>query len=200
MQKTIQQLSTALIVLTLCVAPGELLAAIYKTTDKDGNIIFTDIPPQDQSGELEVSEHSSYAPPPMPSEAPAPQNTTADAPEEEEAETEVTSYTSLKIISPEDDQAVRENAGNVTISVAAEPGVDTGQGHRIEVLVDGQVAASGAASSVSLENVDRGTHVVTAQVVDADGNILIVAEPITFHMLRYSALLNRKPTPSANGS
>ncbi len=190
MQNALKTLSTTLLIAAVCAVPGELSAAIYKTTDKDGNIIFTDIPPKDQSGEIEVSEHSSYAPPPTPTTAPPAQ---ADAEEDEEAEEEVTVYTALQITSPADDEPVRENAGNVTIVVKAEPMVDAGQGHRIEVLIDGQVAGSGAATSISLSNVDRGTHVVTAQVVDADGNILIAAEPITFHMLRYSALMQRRP-------
>ena len=86
----------------------------------------------------------------------------------------------------------------MTIVVAAEPTIDTSQGHSIEVLIDGQVAGSGAATSIALNNVDRGTHVITAQVVDAEGNVLIAAEPVTFHMLRYSALMQRPDRPATN--
>ncbi len=189
MHNALKTLSAALLMTALCALPGTLSAAIYKTTDKDGNVVFTDIPPKDQSGEIEVSEHSSYAPPPAPTSAPAPEAET----QEEADETQTTVYTSLQITSPADDEPIRENAGNVTIVINAQPTVDAGQGHRIEVLIDGQVASTGAATSISLNNVDRGTHVVTAQVVDADGNILIAAEPVTFHMLRYSALMQRKP-------
>ena len=194
MHKTTRLLTATFLAGALISGSISVSAAIYKTTDKDGNVIFTDIPPQDQSGELEVSEHSSYTPPPAP--APAVEAAPAPITEEEEAEA-ATIYTSLQITTPEDDQAIRENAGNVTIVVKAEPALDTSQGHRVEVLVDGVVSGSGEQMSVLLNNLDRGTHVVIAQIVDADGNPLISAEPVTFHLLRYSALL-RPRQPGSN--
>ncbi len=166
-------------------------AAIYKTTDEDGNVVFTDVPPKDQSGEVDVTEQNVYTPPALPA-APA-QAVDPESADDEAAggEAVATTYEALSITSPADDEPVRENAGNVTIVVRATPALDTSQGHQLEILLDGLPASNGAAASVSLTNVDRGTHVVTARITDADGNVLIASQPVTFHMLRYSAL--RRP-------
>ncbi len=184
-----------ILVITLFAAlgGGNTMAAIYKTVDEDGNVVFTDVPPKDQGGEVDVTEQNVYVPPALP-DAPA-QQIGAAQPEgqAEEAAATTTTYEALSITSPTDDEPVRENAGNITIVVNATPAVDTSQGHQLEILLDGQLAGNAGASAVSLTNVDRGTHVVTARITDADGNVLIASQPITFHMLRYSALMRRTP-------
>ena len=50
--------------------------------------------------------------------------------------------------------------------------------------------ARGSQTSQSLSNVDRGTHTVSARVVDSNGTTLIDAAPVVFHMQRVSVSNN----------
>ena len=169
-----------LLLLALLTASTDVNAKIYKTVDAEGHVVFTDVPPKDDQQPVEVETHNTYTP------------ATPIAAPEAEPEPEVTdediapSYTSLRITAPSEDEPVRENAGNVTISVTNTPALDTSRGHTLQVLLDDIVMANGEGSSLSLTNVDRGTHSVIAQIVDAQGEIKITSEPVTFHMLRHS--------------
>lgn len=100
-------------------------------------------------------------------------------------------YDSLQVTSPKHDLAIRENSGNILISVSLSPELSSQHGHALEILMDGQVLANSGPTFIDLENVDRGTHNLTARVIDEQGRTLITSEPVSFHMLRYSANQNR---------
>jgi hypothetical protein len=86
---------------------------------------------------------------------------------------------------------VRENAGNVTIITQVDPELKTG--HRIRVLLDGAPEQEGPQTSFLLTNVDRGTHAVSAEIVDDSGNVLLASSASVFHLLRAVA---PRPTPA----
>lgn len=164
-----------------------LQAAIYKTVDKQGNVVYTDVPPEDGGAAMNIDRGNTYTP----AEAPADEATQFDA------MVEVTGYTELSITAPSHDQAVRENAGNLTVTVASAPALDPALGHQVQILLDGQKAATGG-TRVSLTNIDRGTHSLTARIIDANGEVLISSAPVTFHMLRYSRLMKKPAARTAN--
>lgn len=175
---------TALLI-TMLVSPSDAHARIYKTVDKDGNVVFTDVPPKDKSKAVEIDAANVYTPPP----AVAPKRTgsdqaTIDAEELEELEEPVGAYSRLQIVTPEADQAVRENAGNLNVVVSLSPPLVAS--HQVQILLDGNVLATNAGTTLRLSNVDRGTHVLTAQIVDTRGNTLITSDPTSFHMQRIS--------------
>jgi len=69
------------------------------------------------------------------------------------------------------------------------------------VLLDGQAqVALQEDTSVTLENVDRGSHTVQGQIIDVRGDVLMSSETISVHMHRQSVLApNRaQPTPKPN--
>lgn len=157
---------------------------IYRTVDADGNVVFTDIPPrEDEKGEqIIVTNPNSFTS----NDASGPRDewivegAEADQPDAEDEKP--FAYESLVIKSPEDDQAVRENAGNITIVAVAKPRMQTG--HTMRLLMDGQVVQEGPQSNFALQHVDRGTHAIATEIVDERGQILIRSESSTFHMLR----------------
>lgn len=161
-------------------AAGE--GRIYRTVDEHGNVVFTDIPPREDDDDAEqiiVETPNSFAP----EEAmPANQGQWIVEPDEEE-EVAPFSYDALEIVSPPNDEAVRENAGNVTIVGNISPGLRIG--HRVRLLMDGTVAQEGTQTSFSLSNVDRGTHTIALEIVDDAGVVLSRSPDSTFHMLRY---------------
>jgi len=142
---------------------------VYKTVDENGNIIFTD-KPSEEAEEIIIKDLETIDNP----------NPAKYKPSSKPAE-ETNTYNSIVISSPEDNAAIRSNNGNVTISVSLEPALRSS--HKIEIMMDGQNVGSG--TSVSLENVNRGTHSVTASVIDANGKN-IISTSSNFSLLRAS--------------
>jgi hypothetical protein len=158
---------------------------IYKTVDKYGNVVFTDVAPNDSSATVEVQPANSFPAPSSPRAA-------SRAPSPPPAQ-DLPGYEHIAITSPTNELAVRDNAGNLSVSVELDPGLNRAQGHELQLLMDGSPLSNAAGSSFALANVDRGTHRLLAQVVDADGKAIITSEPITFHMLRASQIKRGRP-------
>ena len=191
--------SLTLIALGMTLAVHADAQQIYKTVDKDGNVVFTDVPPRDGSDAVKLEKYNVYTPPtptPSPAADDGRQNRAADTAEDESAEQQAR-YDRISIIAPAHDESIRQNAGTVNVSVGISPKLHTSAGHRVQILLDGEVVADGASTNVVLENVDRGTHQIAAQVANANGDILAQSAPSTFHLLRYSVLLAPpRPSPS----
>ena len=163
-------------------------AEIYKIVDEDGNVVFTDIPPKDNPKSYEIKPSSSYQPPSTDIESPEDGQRGASfgpTAEELEAQNQIT-YTAIEFAFPAEDQAIRENSGTVTFSLRVDPAL---QGdHTIQFSVDGQVVQEAASTSFTVEHMDRGTHVVHAQILDTHGVVLASSNPRTFHLQRISVL------------
>ena len=169
-------------ILLVCTAATEAAESrIYRTVDEEGNVVFTDVPPrEDQTSEQIVVETANSF---LSEEAVGPQQQWLEA-EEGEAEESAFNYRSLVIVSPQDDEPVRENAGNLTVVAVASP--ELRRGHRMRVLVDGRLLQEGGQSDFTLENVDRGTHSLSTEIIDQSGIVLIRSESSSFHMLRFA--------------
>ncbi|MBS1220075.1 MAG: hypothetical protein H6R21_3208, partial [Proteobacteria bacterium] len=50
-------------------------------------------------------------------------------------------------------------------------------------------------SSVTLENLDRGSHTLQGQIVDARGEVLMSSETVTVHLHRQSVLAPQRAQP-----
>jgi len=125
---------------------------------------------------VNVQPINSYEPPP------SAQTPNASSP----APSSVPSYYSqLEVISPTEDETIRDNAGNVQIQVAISPPLRAD--HRLLLVLDGTQTDVEAVNGVfELSNVDRGTHTAGARAVDRQGNILIESNPATFNLMRVS--------------
>mgnify|MGYP001154509315 CR=1 FL=1 len=167
--------SVAFFTLLCCI--GNLQAEVYKRTNPDGSVEFTDVPSKQKDEAVELSPMSTFKAPPVRS---IPSTT---APKQDEPASD---YTSLAITDPADDTAIRSNSGDLSVSISLQPALKAD--HSLVLLVDDQPMGNYADGSVSLTNVDRGTHTLTAQVLDKDGKELIRATPVIVHLLRYSAI------------
>ena len=97
------------------------------------------------------------------------------------------SYTDAVIVSPANDTAVRNNAGNLTVRGQVSPSLESG--HRVQLLLDGvPQGAPRRTLEFSLENIDRGTHHLQVRIVDSGGKVLFAGAPSTVHLLRHSRL------------
>ena len=61
-------------------------------------------------------------------------------------------------------------------------------GHQYVLTLDGKEVYKGSQGSAILENVDRGTHVVSATVAARNGQSLISSAPVEFTLHRFTSL------------
>lgn len=172
--RLMQQMTTILLLLL----PFTTTAQIYKWTDANGETHFSDKAPDHAPGAEKIT---------IP-----PANTIA-TPIREKAPAQPSSrplakrYETLTITSPTNDQAIRANAGNIQISCQLQPPLKTKRKHQIQFKLDGRITPhSGTHCTLSLSNISRGTHTVSAEVIDADGTSLIQSPLIRFHLLRHN--------------
>ncbi|MGD8498502.1 MAG: DUF4124 domain-containing protein [Chromatiales bacterium] len=167
-----------LILLLATLALGAQATSVYRWVDENGNVVFSDEPPADrQSDQIEVPPANVIRGLPAERRSSRPDAAAPEAPTE-------TGYRSLVIVYPEPGSSVRQNAGNVSVRASLEPAL--GDGHTLELLLDGEPVASSTSGEFELSNVDRGTHELVVQVVDGGAQSLIRSEPLRFTLHRHS--------------
>ncbi|MEX6503895.1 DUF4124 domain-containing protein [Pseudomonas zhanjiangensis] len=173
------------ILLCLLVLAQGALAEVYTYVDAAGNRVFTDKPGVGNAQRVTIAPSNSMSlSPPGPAPTAPPNEAPAPAP----------SYQLLRILLPEPDASVRDSAGNLLVTAISEPGLHPGHGYRL--LVDGQVIGEPGRSPVfTLENLDRGTHQLAVEIVDAQGRIVERTPSQPLHMLRISLAQKRQANP-----
>ena len=162
-------------------------AELFKWEDAEGNIIYSDQPPPGvEKKEHQVDEKA--LPPIITTPALKTPEPVADDKSNQTESPE--RYKNISIVVPEHDTAVRQNAGNVLIKVAIEPYLFNERGDLLAIYIDDIEVARGRDLTVQLVEVDRGTHVIRAEIEDANGSVIKKASPVTFTLLRHSRLFN----------
>jgi hypothetical protein len=86
-------------------------------------------------------------------------------------------YTSFSIISPADQETI-QNQPDVTVSLKVEPALQGSD--KIQVYVDGKAwGEPQAATTISLGRLDRGTHQLSAAIVDANHKVVKQSNSVT---------------------
>jgi len=160
------------------------LAGVYSYIDAEGNRVFTDRPSGQAVEEVQLKPSNSMA------TQPTPALRAVQPPKQQAAAIRY----QLQILSPAADEAIRNNAGTVSVTVEAEPALQPG--HFYQLLLDGEpFGAPGEQTSFQLSNVDRGTHQLAVAVVDAQERVLQQSESRSFHLLRTSLAQRRMVNP-----
>ena len=170
---------TLLAAAVLAVVAAPTWAQIYKSTDEDGNVVFTDTPPPDAPATQQVElQRTNTAPPP-----PDLPRVSADSNDKPEA----AAIPKAIITAPANDTTFPVGyTGNFSVSAHVDPPLSRGEGLRL--TVDGEPQGGPQASGFwDLNNVYRGTHNLVVEVVDADGEVLSSSEPVQVHVMRTSA-------------
>lgn len=155
----------------------------YKVVRPDGTVEFSD-QPVPGAQEITLPKAQGYEAPPSPPPAPVVEPTTPPGPP----------YSLLAIAMPEPDQTLHNGESQVNVSVQVMPALRPG--HRLVILLNGSEAASGAGTRYTLSGVERGSHVLVAEVRDGRGKVLISSAPVTFHMRQHSILFPKPPAPT----
>jgi hypothetical protein len=91
---------------------------------------------------------------------------------------------SLLVTNPLDDSVVRDNAGNLNLTISISPSVQSG--HSAELLMDGtKIRDVHGNGIIALTNVDRGTHAFNIRIVDKEGNVVTDGPSNKISILRY---------------
>lgn len=164
-------------------------AQVFTYIDENGNRVFTDRPRSQAAQAVEPRTTNS-----MPTTPVAPRPAKVAQPD---AET-VPGYALLQILAPADDATIRNNAGDLEVAVDSQPPLHPG--HLYRITLDGTpIGEASASPTQQLHNVDRGSHRLAVEIVDAQGVTVQQSTPHTFHMMRTSLAQRRMVKPCKKG-
>ncbi len=164
----------AVLVAGFIFAPGSP-AAVYKYTDGQGHVHYTDRPPPSAHAKrVRLPELGSYS-----SNAEA---NLASPPPTQDKKKEKDNYQSLSVVSPKPGQTISTDGGAVHVEAGVEPRLHVGAGDRLVVYLDGQQVKPGPIPSVSLQlhGVRPGDHKVHVAIVDKRGETLKASDQVEF--------------------
>ena len=163
-------------------------AGVYTYIDAEGNRVFTDQPPSEKAQRVEIAPSNKMAPTQAPPAAIPAYPTTRVEP----------AYDVLRILVPEPDATIRDPAGNLIVTASSDPSLHPG--HSFRLILDGQPAGEAGRSPVfPLENIDRGTHQISVEIIDSQGRIVERTPSQPFHMKRISLAEKRRTNPCKKG-
>lgn len=171
---------------------------VYRTTDAQGNVIFTDDP--DRGGQ-------EYEPPNLtvvPSRVDS-----GDARMAPRIETEGSAAAASpgQPFMPYDRFTIRSPSNEATLPVGAAGGLQVELGiepalredHRVRLLLDGRVSQSAMhTEAFMVAGIERGEHVLQAELLDANGEVRHRTSPVTLYVQRASINLPQNPNNPAN--
>lgn len=160
-------------VLALLLAGAPAQAEIYKYYDADGNLVLSDTVPKDKAETVEKLQPRPIMT--VPAVAPGRRARPAAAPDKVRAP--VPGEYTIVVQSPADGETYPRGSDPVPVGVSVSPGLAAGL--RLEMRLDGQPAADLA--RIEPDKLDRGSHSLLVQVLDAGGKVLKASE-VTFHI------------------
>jgi len=170
--------------IALCILPLISLAKIYKWTDEEGNLHFTDKPKQGATT-VKLPKLQEYSAP-------------KQSPEQQQASAVGSSvdYSEVSITQPEANATIRNNQGFVAIMIHTEPSL--ADGHKFQLILNSRkVGEPQTSPSFALKELDRGSHNIAIHIVNSNGEPLAKSEQITIHMHRPRVGMGKIPLPGA---
>jgi hypothetical protein len=159
-------------------------AQIYKVTDGDKGVIFTDKPEtvgnnQNQNvEEVQLQELNTAAPIEVRPRPPAPEG--------KEKNDDVPAAT-VSITSPGNESTVAMGPGNFSVSATATPPLSRDE--RLTLMIDGQAYGTAqSSSSWFVEGALRGPHDLVVQRSTTEGKTVAVSEAVRIYVLRPSII------------
>lgn len=150
-------------------------ADIYKWTAPNGSVHFSDTP-QPGAEKITLPTTQTYAPA-------IPKYDASQAETDDNTNDETMREYTIKITQPQASATLRNNQGYVSIVAEIKPTLK--KGDKIQLIFDGQpLGLPQQNSSFALNDVNRGSHTVALQVVDADGKTISTSDTVMFFVHR----------------
>ena len=197
--KLVKQITALLILFafSLTFMTGQSMAQVYKIVDENGNVTFTDQPPPDGSGPIELRPISIIEAPTF--ETPEKvEDEGAEAGEGKEMSLRYlrSNYADFAIVAPQQEESVWQPDSAVTVAWNTRYQLQPGM--QVTVAVDGVEQSTTSEQIIPLTGLERGEHTLTAELVDARNRRIATADPVTFYVRR-PGLYNNRPRPTPRG-
>lgn len=159
---------------------------IYKTVDENGVVHYSD-KKTDQAKEiiLPTVNQMSSSTSKQSSSVFAPNRQTSVVNSSTSNEQQIDNY-QISIVTPTNEQTIRDNAGFVMVKIQVLPKeLST---NKVQLKINQEVFTSGKSFSYRLENIPRGEHKLTAEIIDQTGKLIAKSEPVTIYLFRPSVI------------
>lgn len=145
---------------------------VYKIVDENGKVTYTDDPGDKPAEKVDIPK-ANVVPPvtPRPRSQRPPENSN------------VPSQYEVKIVAPAHEAQLNPGDRDVTIGVATEPSLHPK--HHIQISDNGQINRANG-SSLTITNIIRGAHTISAQVINEKGQVIGTSNSITIYVHRPS--------------
>lgn len=141
---------------------------VYKKTNPDGSVEFTDTGSSD-SEEVKIRKPTSYAPARLPKFGLPVKKLKPK-----------TGY-NIAISQPVEDRVIT-NQINVSVVISVQPNLRSGHQIRYELAGESKLSSN---LSTTFENVPRGTHSIIISIIDKNGEVVSPIISRNFHMKRF---------------
>ena len=175
---------------------GAAGAEIYKSVDKDGNVIYSDEPPTADAKPLNlkqlsvVSTRKPAVAPPVSAVGPDSDAEQDVALTEEEARDIRAHFTGFALTRPMPEETFWGTDNAVVASVELPNPLLPG--YQIEFSVNGNALPPDVATTTRISGFDRGVHSISARVVDRRGGTVVSTPSVTFYVKQHSANFPRR--------
>jgi Domain of unknown function (DUF4124) len=160
------------LLIILCIFIGaHSFAQIYKTVDKDGNVVYSDTPPNDQAESVKLKEILT-----LPAEHPG--NSVSTDTRRDEA---VVEY-KVEIVSPRNEVVIPPGQRDLAIAISLDPYLQPD--HLITYYMDGELIEETQSTSIVIQDPPRGGRTLTVEVINQQGDVLGVSQPLTVNIIR----------------
>ena len=173
------------IILTVLLLLGATASAqVYKWVDEDGVVHYSDQPaPGAERIDLPSRPTAAVPAARRPSAAATASQSSAKSARPATQTVPAFTYESLTFTSPAAEETLWNIGGVLNVSIGLKPALRSGD--KLKLYFDGE-ARDVRTTSVQLEEVWRGEHNLQAEVVDAEGKLMIRSEPMRFYVQQTS--------------
>ena len=138
-------------------------AEIYRIVDENGNVVYTDIKPKGSDSEpVKLKPITPIRKVPVTNMAKP-----ASKPTNKSGKSGY--YSEFKIVEPVNEATIR-NKQSFPVQVSVQPEMPAD--HKVRLLLDGQVVETKGGTNFSLEQVERGKHIITVELLDGKGDVI----------------------------
>lgn len=154
---------------------------VYRWVDEDGLVHYSDQPhPGAEKLRIETAPAAGTRVP-----ANAAGSLRGGEREGEQQSDRPAGYQSLTVSQPTAEETLWNIGATLSVTLDLQPALRPG--HRVRVYFDGEVREV-SGTRFTLEEVYRGVHNIQAEVVDANGNVMIRSEPNRFYVQQTSVI------------
>lgn len=158
--------------LLICILCSTLsFAEVYKTVDKDGNVKYSDSPPDEQAQTLKLPELNTLPPDQQGQIYQSPATSTHEA----------VAY-QVDIISPRNEVVIPPGQRDLAVAVSINPSLQPD--HLVTYYIDGELIEETQSSNIVIQDPPRGGRTLTVEVIDQSGEVLGRSEPKTINVIR----------------